>query len=310
MSGWGARRGILVAGVALLLSAVAVPARAAQEPPARHLRYVALGDSYTSGPLVLPHDTTWVPQDCGQSIFNYPHLAAIAMDTTSFTDVSCGSATLDDLYRPQDGLTLGGVNASQLDAVQADTDVITLGMGGNDVGFTGLASDCIRVLGPPFETPCSPALTAGGKDRTSEKIASVAPEMGKALDDLHAKAPHALIFVVGYPAALPDNAVACWPYLPILQADMPYLVAKFKEMNAMLRGQAELHDATYVDIYTSSIGHDACQLPPFAWVNGAVLVPPSFPAHPNQLGLANSAGVVAKVIREHLGQPLGARPAD
>lgn len=299
----------MVAGVILLLTAVAAPARAEHQPQPRHLRYVALGDSYTSGPLVLPHDTTWVPQDCGQSIFNYPHLAAITMVATSFTDVSCGSAKIDDLYAPQDGLPLGGINAAQLSAVHADTDVITLGMGGNDVGFTGLASDCIRLLGPPFETPCSPALTAGGKDPVRDKIASVGPELGQALDDLHAKAPHALIFVVGYPAALPDDAVACWPYLPILQDDLPYLVAKFKQMNAMLRQQAEAHDATYIDIYTSSIGHDACQVPVLAWVNGAVLVPPSFPAHPNQLGLANSAGVVARVIREHLGEEIGASPA-
>ena len=69
---------------------------------------------------------------------------------------------------------------------------------------------------------------------------------------------------------------------------MPYLVAKFKEMNAMLAEQAAANDATYIDIYTPSIGHDACQLPLVAWVNGLVLVPPSFPAHPNQLGLAAS----------------------
>jgi hypothetical protein len=266
----------------------------------RPLRYVALGDSYTSGPLVLPHDTRWVPQDCGQSIFNYPHLAAAAIDATSFTDVSCGSATLDDLYEPQDGLPLGGVNAPQLDAIGRDTDVVTLGMGGNDVGFVGAALDCIRLVGPPLEAPCSPGFTAGGVDQLSADIASVAPELGQALRDIHAKAPHAEVFVVSYPTALPDSGVACWPYLPILPADMPYLVAKFKEMNAMLAEQAAANGATYVDTYTSSIGHDACQLPLIAWANGAVVVPPSYPAHPNQLGLANSGAVVAAAIRQRL----------
>jgi hypothetical protein len=286
-----------VVGLVLVLSAVAVPAGQARPTQPQPLRYVALGDSFTSGPLVLPHDTTWVPQDCGQSIVNYPHLAAPVIGATSFVDVSCGSAKLDDLYAPQDGLALGGINAAQLDAVHADTDVITLGMGGNDVGFAGLGTDCIRLLGPPFESDCSTALTAGGKDAVADDIAEVAPELGQALDDIHAKAPHARIYVVSYPAALPDDGLACWPYLPILQADMPYLVAKFKQMNAMIREQAGLHRATYVDIYTSSIGHDACKLPGIAWLNGVVLVPPSFPAHPNQLGLAHSARVVAAAIR-------------
>lgn len=109
------------------------------------------------------------------------------------------------------------------------------------------------------------------------------------------------MLVVSYPTSLPDDAKACYPYVPILQDDMPYLVAKFKEMNAMLRTVARSHDATYVDIYTPSIGHDACKPPALAWVNAAVLVPPSFPAHPNDLSFVHSAPVVAKAIRKATG---------
>jgi hypothetical protein len=71
-------------------------------------------------------------------------------------------------------------------------------------------------------------------------------------------------------------------------------------MNAMLADAAAAHDATYVDIYTPSIGHDACQLPTQAWLNAAVLVPPSFPAHPNQLGEIESARVVTATIQRVL----------
>jgi hypothetical protein len=156
------------------------------------------------------------------------------------------------------------------------------------------------VAGPDLDRPCSRANTAGGHDRASERIAAVGPELGKALDDLHAKAPNALLFVVGYPDALPDDGHACWPYVPILPVDMPYLVAKFKEMNAMLASEAAAHDATYVDLYDASIGHDACQVPGLAWVNGFVLVPPSYPAHPNMLGQADAAAVVADAIEDAL----------
>jgi lysophospholipase L1-like esterase len=291
---WGPRLLVLLALVAPIS---APPARA---EAADDLVYVALGDSYTSGPLVLPHDTTWVPQDCGQSLRNYPHLAAARMHATRFEDVSCGSATIDDLYEPQTGLPLGGTNAAQLDALGPDVDVVTLGMGGNDVGFTGLALDCVRFLGPPTEQPCTPDYQTSEGDKVSERIARVGPELGQALDDIHVAAPNAEVFVVSYPTALPDDAVACWPYLPILQDDMPYLVAKFKEMNAMLAEQASLHGATYVDIYTPSIGHDACQPPGFAWVNGMVVAPPSYPAHPNELGLARSGKLVAAAVMEHL----------
>jgi hypothetical protein len=94
--------------------------------------------------------------------------------------------------------------------------------------------------------------------------------------------------------------VACWPYVPIEQVDMTYLVAKFKEMNAMLAAAAADGDATYVDIYTPSIGHDACKPPVLAWVNGLVLVPLSYPAHPNDLSFLNSAPVVTNAIRAAL----------
>ncbi len=51
---------------------MAAPASSLAAEP---VTYVAMGDSYTSGPLVLPHDQRWVPQDCGQSMRNYPHLS-------------------------------------------------------------------------------------------------------------------------------------------------------------------------------------------------------------------------------------------
>ena len=68
----------------------------------------------------------------------------------------------------------------------------------------------------------------------------------------------------------------------------------------MLVAAAAAGDATYVDIYTPSIGHDACKPPGLAWVNGMVLVPPSFPAHPNDLSFLNSAPVVTNAIRAAL----------
>jgi hypothetical protein len=285
---------ILLLALATAAMALAQPAQAGR----RSLTYVALGDSYTSGPLVLPHDTTYVPQDCGQSSRNYPHLVALALRPTVFKDVSCGSATIDDFSAPQTGLPLGNTNAPQYDALDSSVDVVTVGIGGNDVGFVGLATDCIRVN--PQDTPCSAGKDPYAHDDFSDRLDEARVELVGALDHIHTLAPHAKVFVVSYPTALPDDGVACWPYLPIEQTDMTYLVAKFKEMNAMLAAAAADGDATYVDIYTPSIGHDACKPPALAWVNGMVLVPPSYPAHPNDLSFLNSAPVVTNAIRAAL----------
>ncbi|CAN5716935.1 SGNH/GDSL hydrolase family protein [soil metagenome] len=294
--------------VALLLAACALglgarsPAVGAQRPanpPHDAVTYVALGDSFTSGPLVPNQVGT--PIDCARSDRNYPRLVAAALGVAELRDVSCGSATIDHFYEPQDGLPLGGVNPPQFAALDAGVDVVTVGVGGNDVGYVGLALDCVRLLAPPLQPPCTPQLEADGTDAVTAKIAEVGPELGKALRDIRRLAPAAEVFVVGYPASLPDTGVACWPYVPILPRDMPYLVAKYKDMNAMLAAQAAANGATYVDIYTPSIGHDACQLLGTAWVNGVLIVPLSFPAHPNALSYRNSAPVITEAIRAALG---------
>lgn len=288
------RRALLLAVFAAVLVPIG-PSAGADDT----LTYVALGDSYTSGPLVLPHDTTHVPQDCGQSTRNYPHLVALTLGVDVFRDVSCGSAEIDHFAEPQDGLPMGGTNAPQYDALDESVDLVTIGIGGNDVGFTGLALDCIRFS--PRDTPCYADRDPAAHDEVSQRIDAVGDELVAALQEVQRRAPAAAVLVVSYPTSLPDDGVACWPYVPILPADMPYLVAKFKEMNAMLASAAAEAGATYVDIYTSSIGHDACKPPGLAWVNGMVLVPPSFPAHPNDLSYLASAPIVEAAARTALG---------
>lgn len=284
---------------AALVAMVALPLHPADA--ADPLIYVALGDSYTSGPLVTPHDTRWVPFDCGQSWRNYPHLVNVLIGADKFRDVSCSGANIKDFGQPQDDLTLDGTNAPQFDALGPNVDVVTVGIGGNDSGFISAATDCIRFQPEGRGAPdCHTSFVKNGVDTLSQRTEAMRVELGAALDDIHRLSPRAAVFVVSYPTSIPDNRVACWPYLPIRPADMAYLVRKFKEMNAALRSAARDHNATYVDIYTPSIGHDACKPPGLAWVNGAVLVPPSYPAHPNDLSYVRSAPVVAKAIRAKL----------
>ena len=290
--------------VAVVLALVAAVARLtaiplATTPPADPLVYVALGDSYTAGPLVLPHDDTFVPQDCGQSTRNYPHIASQLAHADVFRDVSCSSATINDFSRVQTAAA-GSKVAPQYDALDDSVDVVSVGIGGNDVGFTGAANDCIQPPSQVGGTPCTPSFFVNGVDTMSQKIAAMQTELGDAIDHIHTLSPHAKVLIVSYPDALPDDGVGCYPYVPIMNEDMPYLTAKFKEMNGALKAAAEAHNASYVDIYTSSIGHDACKPAGVAWVNGAVLVPPSFPAHPNDLSFLNSGPVVANAINTAL----------
>ena len=284
------RARLLAAGVAalalLLTGPGAVGARAqAGAPPV----LVALGDSYTAGPLIpLP---TGNPPGCGRSTSNYPHVAAAALGL-ALTDVSCSGARTDHLLGPQ--TVPGGVNPPQLDAVTASAAVVTVGIGGNDIGFAGIVQACAAPA--PFGTPCQDRYVTPAGDEISRRIAATAPEVTAVLAEAKRRAPSARVFALGYPAILPDAGPGCWPVMPVAPGDVPYLRARHKELNAMIAASAAAAGATYVDVYTPSVGHDACQLVGVRWVEPMVPTTPAAPVHPNALGMKGMASALAPAI--------------
>ena len=101
--------------------------------------YVSLGDSFTSGPLITPQDRA-VP-GCLRSDANYPSLIAPDLGLPAFRDVSCSGAQTKDMTQVQD-VDPDPDNPPQLDGLDRATKVVTLGIGGNDIGFTDIAKKC------------------------------------------------------------------------------------------------------------------------------------------------------------------------
>ena len=280
---------------ALLLAAAfglaaAAPAQAA--PPL----YVALGDSYTSGPLVpMQHGT---PLDCGRSDQNYPALVATGLGI-ALRDVSCGSATTKHMTQPQTGLPLGGTNPPQFDALSPDASLVTVGIGGNDAGLVGVATTCAELgYDNPTGRACREHFTAGGKDRVAERIDAAAPKVAAVLRGIHDRAPAARVALVGYPAAAPTDGSGCWPMVPMSPDDLAYVNELLLRINAMMAEQAAANDAEFIDIYTDSVGHDVCKLPLTRWYEGIVPTEPAYPLHPNAKGLASAASSALRVLRQ------------
>ena len=90
--------------------------------------YVALGDSFTAAPLVPDTD---LAEGCFRSSSNYPALLAEELDL-ELTDVSCSGADTGDVTGGQAVAGGRGTVPPQLRAVQPDTDLVTVGIGGND----------------------------------------------------------------------------------------------------------------------------------------------------------------------------------
>lgn len=263
-------------------------------------RYVALGDSYTAGPLL---GEQWgEPVDCGRSRLNYPSLVAAALDVATFVDASCGSAKSEDMTKVQKA-PLGGKAAPQFDALTPDTDLVTVGIGGNDVGFDGIVKGCINLLpfplgDAPWGRPCITKRIVDGVDRVSVKIAEARPKVDAVLAGIRERAPEARVFLVGYSVALPAEGDGCWPTVPILAEDIRYLRDKYLEMNRMLAAAAADAGVGFVDLYAASVGHDVCQPWGVAWVNTVNLDPAGLPLHPNVLGHRAFAETVTAAIRD------------
>ncbi|HZN18587.1 MAG TPA: SGNH/GDSL hydrolase family protein [Micromonosporaceae bacterium] len=243
-------------------------------------RYVALGDSFTSGPLI----PTQVDLNCVRSNRNYPSLLAAAIQPASFTDASCGGATTGDILNPSTG-QLGLPVPAQINAVDATTTLVTIEIGGNDIGFSGIISNCAEAsLDSPFGSPCKDRYTAGGTDQLQARIAATVPKVASVLQAVRARAPSAQVVVLGYIAILPDSGYGCWPVVPIAYGDVPYLRAIHKSLNSMLATTAAANGARYVNVYTPSIGHDTCKSSSVRWVEGLFPQSSAAPFHPNAAG--------------------------
>jgi hypothetical protein len=266
-------------GLVVAIVALAAPAPALAD-------YVALGDSYAAGPLI---PLQIEPYGCLKSDHNYAHLAAPQLHQPVFRDASCSGAETEDMTAPQ-GVS-PGPNPPQFDALDADTQIVTFNIGGNDIGFTSIAENCLSAS--PIGTYCKGDYVHDGRDEISERIAATAPKVAAVIQGIHERAPQARVFAVNYAAIFPERGfLGCWPQLPVASGDIAYLREKQRELNAMIAAQAAANGAGLIDWYSASIGHDACKPPGIRWVEPLVPANAAAPVHPNLFGMIGASKLV------------------
>lgn len=274
---------ILVAALCALAAFFAIAGSASAQT------WVGLGDSFAAGPLIPNQSLS--PLGCLRSDRNFAHQAAGQLGY-ALTDVSCSGAQTEDMFAPQS--TSAGTNPPQLNALDASTDVVTLQIGGNDIGFSEIITSCATYN--PFDG-CKGDYVQGGVDEVSQRIAAAAPEVAATILAIHSAAPEVEVYVLNYAAILPHTgAYGCWPQVPVAWSDVTWLRSKQLELNAMLATQAAANGATLVDDYTASIGHDACKSASVRWVEPLVPGNAAAPFHPNLRGMTGIAAVVAAQV--------------
>ncbi|MEU6350408.1 SGNH/GDSL hydrolase family protein [Streptomyces sp. NPDC047072] len=233
--------------------AVAAPAQAATQA-----EYVALGDSYASGVGAGSYDPA--SGDCKRSTQNYPHQWAAANPDYSLTDVSCSGATIQD------------VRDNQLSALSSSTNFVTVTVGGNDAQFSTLAQGCLTQTDDNWCQVATLYMSAYAKGQLSDQLASL-------YADIKARAPHALVLVLGYPEVLSTSSTEC----PVIDVNATRRTAMNNFADALAEGTAAA--ATKASVYFLDMrkqfeGHGACG--PDSWINDLNNAPEVF--HPNLTG--------------------------
>jgi hypothetical protein len=278
------RRGLAIALFAAGLCA-ALPAGAAASAG-----YVAMGDSYTAGPGILPYEEG-APAGCARSTENYPHLVARALGL-SLTDISCSGAKTEDEEVSQ----LEG-QPPQDDALGESTRVVSLGMGGNDNNLFGtLLLGCTETdLSTSGKAPCKAKYEGFVQ---SSFAADKGPEEA-ALRRIKELAPNAKVFVVGYPEIAPAHGV-CPLQIPWTEGDLKWFRTKVEKAgNKMIKEGAKANGATFVETFKPSEGHNACQAAGTRWIEPLIGSLTGVPVHPNATGEENDAYDVERAMLNH-----------
>jgi hypothetical protein len=311
-----------LSGVALLFGLVSVtPAQASPAEPSAHI--VNLGDSYGSG-VGAGDYAPGTENNCWRSKYSTAQVVVDALVgegfPVEFSNVACSGATINDLRRPYQG-------AVQLNALRSDTLLVFLTIGGNDLKFSDVVTQCLAQ-----ETTCA------GKDGEIRKARKRLPGMGvnlfTLLLEIKARSPQAKIVLLGYGQQMtvgPNANVT--PLDPICGPEF-FTAAERQEGGTLaadldwtLRNTAKLAkqyagvQVTFISPYNTSsnagldprfAGHSLCEAPifdpatgqPGQYYRGFDAVPPSPFADPAgqtailHMGRAGHAVLAYKVITE------------
>jgi hypothetical protein len=252
---WG---GLTIAGAclaALPLLLTAGPASAAGPS------YVALGDSYSSG---LGAGSYGSSGDCDVSSVAYPQLWANANAPASFSNVTCAGATTSDVIN------------SQVNALSGSTGLVSITIGGNDIGFSSVMETCVL----ESTSSCISAVDQA----ESEANTTLPGELDSAYSAISAHAPNARVVVLSYTELYDlSQSSGC---IGLSTSARTALNQGADELNAQIQAAAGRHGFVYVSMTPYFAGHLICDSS--SWLHSTNFLDPGESYHPTASGQADA----------------------
>ncbi|AIT61378.1 SGNH/GDSL hydrolase family protein [Corynebacterium doosanense] len=254
--------------------------------------YVALGDSYAS--MGTKDDfKPGSPDFCNRSVDNYAATVADDEDVELAEDVTCQGSTIDNILGTRD--TGEEILPPQIEAVTPDTDLITLSIGGNDLGFADIArcvnsdpttSDCQDQLGPQMEERLSKL-----PSRLDDLYAAIREQHGGTMDGL-------TVVTTGY-TPLVTGRDECEAAMEFSSRDRFWVAALTLSLDTLLGSAAERNGATFVladNTFDDLAQHTVCAPIEDRFVDLTGDETDSYPLHPTPRGQEAMAEAVLRVI--------------
>ncbi|MFA1548147.1 SGNH/GDSL hydrolase family protein [Actinomadura chokoriensis] len=267
--------------------------------------YVALGDSYSAGvgAEATPADHNPLAR-CHRTSKAYYHEVAQAFRFAKGTSFwACSGATTDDVLDGRGG------EPPQIGRIGRDTSLVTISIGGNDVGFSKVLAGCVVRL--PWSRGC-----AEQGEEIAGKMAELRQSLPALLADITARAPYARVIVMGYPKAFSEISGVDGDNITV--SDQRWLNARAYDLGRLIRQTVAEADARkagtrgrgsveFVDAYGAFAGHEVGSRN--AYMNGLALNLPALQAeprsyHPTIAGQHALAQLFIAQIEKGPGRPL------
>lgn len=256
--------------------------------------YVALGSSFAAGPGIASQ----VDKPARRSDRNYPHQVAEAL-SLRLVDVTCsGATTANILTEPQRARRT--TMRPQIQAVTPDTRLVTITVGGNDLGYiAALIRSSLLTRFSWGVRVVSGRLADRIRDRidhtvTPAQVAAVVESLAEVVAAVRASAPKVRVVLVDYLTVLGDDSRE-GSRMPLPPEQVRQVVATADQLAGAFARAAELSGADLVTASAASTAHGVGSAQP--WVTGFEFGG-KVPYHPNLAGMTAVAGLVVRTLSE------------
>ncbi len=234
--------------------------------PAFAVKYVSLGDSYSSG----TGTRNYYDSGCQKSVTSYPYLLHNAHPSWAFVHAACSGAKTDNVLN------------SQVNSVTSDTTWVSYTIGGNDAGFSSVITECAK---PGWASNCN-----GRIDTAQSYINNTLPgRLDLVNNAIKSRAPSAKTVVLDYPRLF--NGEDCNAGTWFSPAEETRLNQTADLLRTKLSQAASRAGANFIfrDVIPPFIGHAVCDGgggSSTEWING-LSNPVGESYHPKTTGHAN-----------------------